>query len=501
MTTITITARHIPDAADASTQCAVVPVFARKTLSAAAAQLDEVSGGMISGTLALGDFSAKKGEVRLLPGAGGARRILLVGCGERGKFDRGAAREVIAGLCKGLATTRAKDATVHTGDLKPKDGDGNWLLTQLARQLVTASYRYRETVSEAKPAMEVKKVVVNPGEGKGMRGHQRALDLGRFTGIGMNEARNLANLPANICTPSHLAAEARKLARAHDKVTVQVLDEKKMRELGMGALLAVTAGSAEPARMIVVNYRGDGKDKRPYVLVGKGVTFDTGGISLKPGPKMDEMKYDMAGAASVLGTLRSVAEMQLPLNVIGVIPAVENMPSGTAIKPGDVVTSMSGKTVEILNTDAEGRLILCDALTYVERFKPRAVIDIATLTGACVVALGAHASALYANDEKLAEQLLHAGVESHDRAWRMPLWQEYQDQLKTNFADLPNIASPGAGSVTAACFLSRFTESYHWAHLDIAGTAWNDSPKGATGRPVAMLVRYLLDRAGKQARL
>lgn len=499
MTVITFTARHIPDAAKAGTQCAVLPVFTGKSVSDAVGQMDAASGGIISELLALGDFSGKKGEIRLLAGAGAAKRLLLVGCGERRKFDRAAASEFTAAVCAGIGGTRTREVTIHTGDLKVKDADSNWLLALLARQLVGATYRYSKTLSETKPALELKKVVVNPGSGKGLRGHQQALDLGRYTGIGVNEARDLANMPANICTPSHLAGEARKLARAHDKISAQVLDEGKMEELGMGALLAVTAGSAQPARLIIINYRGASRDRRPYVLVGKGVTFDTGGISLKPGAKMDEMKYDMAGAASVIGTLRAVAEMGLPLNVTGVIPAVENMPGSTAIKPGDVVTSMSGKTVEILNTDAEGRLILCDALTYVERFKPQVVIDIATLTGACVVALGAHASALYANNEKLAEQLLEAGIESHDRAWRMPLWEEYQAQLTSNFADLPNIASPGGGSITAACYLSRFTEKYHWAHLDIAGTAWEANPKGATGRPVALLLRYLIDRAGRQA--
>ena len=245
-----------------------------------------------------------------------------------------------------------------------------------------------------------------------------------------------------------------------------------------------------------MNYKGGKPGQKPYVLVGKGITFDTGGISLKPGAKMDEMKYDMGGAASVLGTLHTVAELGLPLNVVGIIAAAENMPSGRATKPGDVVTSMSGKTIEVLNTDAEGRLVLCDALTYAARFKPQVVIDIATLTGACVVALGSHASGLYANQDKLAEQLLAAGVESHDRAWRMPLWDDYQKQLDSNFADVANIGGPGGGSITAACFLSRFTGDYHWAHLDIAGSAWDSTPKGATGRPVGLLSQYLIDRAG-----
>jgi leucyl aminopeptidase len=497
MTAITFTARNIADAAKAGSQCMVLPVFTRKSLSVAAKQMDEISDGAISSVLALGDFTGKKGETQLLPGTGKIKRMLLVGCGDRGKFDRTAAREFSRGLCRGIAGTKATEATLHTGDLVLKDADSDWLLAYLARHLVAATYRYSETLTDAKPAMTLKKVVINPGSGRGMRANQKALDLGRYTGIGINEARDLANMPANICTPTHLAREARKLARNHDKLSVQVLEERKMRELGMGALLAVTAGTDQPAKMIIMNYKGGKSGQQPYVLVGKGVTFDTGGISLKPGAKMDEMKYDMAGAASVIGTMRAAAEMKLPLNIIGLVAAVENMPGSKAIKPGDVVTSLSGKTIEILNTDAEGRLILCDALTYVERFKPKAVIDIATLTGACVVALGAHASALYSNQEKLAEQLLAAGIESHDRAWRMPLWDEYQAQLKSNFADLPNIAGPGGGSITAACFLSRFTDKYHWAHLDIAGTAWNASPKGATGRPVALLLRYLMDRAGQ----
>jgi leucyl aminopeptidase len=314
-------------------------------------------------------------------------------------------------------------------------------------------------------------------------------------GNGINEARRLADLPGNICTPSYLAQEARKLARDHARLTTRILDEKKMRELGMGSLLSVSAGSEQPARLIVMNYKGGKPGQNPYVLVGKGITFDSGGISLKPGAKMDEMKFDMGGAASVFGTLQAVVELALPLNVIGIVAAAENMPSGRATKPGDVVTSMSGKTIEVLNTDAEGRLVLCDALTYARRFKPHVVIDIATLTGACVIALGSHASGLYANQDKLAEQLLAAGVESHDRAWRMPLWDDYQKQLDSNFADIANIGGPGGGSITAACFLARFTEDYHWAHLDIAGSAWDGSPKGATGRPVGLLTQYLLERA------
>ena len=497
MSTITFTARKVSDAAGATSQCAVLPVFSRKRLSKAAQQLDKASSGAIKAALALGDFSGKSGQSMLLPGAGGARRLLLVGCGDPAKFDRAAAREYCQLVYTALNATQARDAIVHVADLQMKDGEPQWLLGYLARSLITRAYRYTETVTKPKPPLKLSRVVVNTDGIIANRAAQKALDQGKGTGLGINDASNLADLPGNICTPAYLAAQARKLSRGNSKLSVSVLEEKKMRELGMGSLLSVTAGSEQPAKLIVMNYKGAAGNKKPYVLVGKGITFDSGGISLKPGAKMDEMKFDMGGAASVFGTMRAVTEMELPLNVVAIVAAAENMPSGCATKPGDVVTSMSGKTIEVLNTDAEGRLVLCDALTYAERFKPQAVIDIATLTGACVVALGSHATGLYANQDKLAEQLLAAGTESHDRAWRMPLWEDYQKQLKSNFADLANIGGPGGGSITAACFLARFAEKYHWAHLDIAGSAWNSAPKGATGRPVALLTQYLMDRAGR----
>jgi leucyl aminopeptidase len=312
-------------------------------------------------------------------------------------------------------------------------------------------------------------------------------------------AKRLGNLPGNICTPGFLAEEARKLGRSH-KLGVEILDRKKLEALKMGSFLSVSRGSAEPPRLIVLRHQGAGKGKAaaPVVLVGKGITFDSGGISIKPGNAMDEMKFDMCGAAAVFGALQAAAELKLPLNVIGIVPACENMPSGTANKPGDIVTSMSGQTIEVLNTDAEGRLILCDALTYVERFGPAAVVDVATLTGACVVALGDINSGLFSPDDVLAEELLAAARAAVDPAWRMPVQDDYQDQLKSNFADMANIGLPGkAGAVTAACFLARFTKAYPWAHLDIAGTAWKGgTAKGATGRPVPLLVQFLMARAG-----
>ena len=496
MSTITFTARALKDASAASCQCAILPVFGRKKLSEAASQLDAASAGTIKATLALGDFTGKSGQSCMLSGIGGAKRVLLVGCGDAAKFDRASARAFAKSVYSALLKTQAKDAVIHSADLSMKDGDAAWLLTMLASQLTASAYRYTATVSKPKAPLKLAKVVVNVGGSLTARSAQKSLDQGASVGGGINEARRLADLPGNVCTPSYLAQQARKLAKENPKLSTEILEEKKMKQLGMGSLLSVSAGSDEPAKLIVMQYKGGKSGQKPYVLVGKGITFDSGGISLKPGAKMDEMKYDMGGAASVFGTVRAVLAMELPINLVAIVAAAENMPNGRATKPGDVVTSMAGKTIEVLNTDAEGRLVLCDALTYAERFKPQAVIDIATLTGACVVALGSHASALYANNEKLADQLLAAGTESHDRAWRMPLWDEYQKQLDSNFADIANIGGPGGGSITAACFLARFAEKYHWAHLDIAGSAWNSAPKGATGRPVGLLTRYLMDRAG-----
>ena len=495
MSKLTFTARKIKDAAQARSQCAILPVFGKKALSTAAQQVDKACDGAVSAAIDLGDFSGKSGQTCMLPGVGGNKRLLLVGCGDKSKFDRAAARELAKAISKALASCEASEATVYCSDLEVKDGDPQWLLAWLARHFTCTAYRYTETVSKPKPAQKLARVVLEAGS-LSTGAAQKALDQGLAVGLGINEARNLANLPGNICTPSYLAQHARKLARGEPRLNVSILEEKKMKELGMGSLLSVSAGSDQPAKLVIMHYKGGKSAQKPYVLVGKGITFDSGGISIKPGAKMDEMKFDMGGAASVFGTLRTVTELGLPINVVGIVAAAENMPSGGATKPGDVVTSMAGKTIEVLNTDAEGRLVLCDALTYAGRFKPQVVIDIATLTGACVVALGAHASGLYANDDKLAEALLAAGTESHDRAWRMPLWDDYQKQLDSNFADIANIGGPGGGSITAACFLSRFTGDYHWAHLDIAGSVWDSAPKGATGRPVGLLSQYLIEQAG-----
>ena len=376
--------------------------------------------------------------------------------------------------------------------------DGYWKTRHALGALSADLYRYDEHKSKPASDQHIDRVAVlaEPGDRTAVR---RAVRHGNALDQGMGLARDLANEPANVCTPAYLASAARGLGGLAN-VTVEVLEEAEMAELGMGAFLSVTRGSDTPAKLIVARYQGSAAGDRPIVLVGKGVTFDTGGISLKPGAAMDEMKFDMCGAATVVGAFRAAAVAELPINVVAILAAAENMPSGKASRPGDIVSTMSGQTVEILNTDAEGRLLLCDALTFARRYEPQAVVDVATLTGACVIALGAHASALYANDDALGEQLAAAGRLTWDRAWPMPLWDDYQQQLKSNFADMANIGGRPAGSVTAACFLSRFADDLRWAHLDIAGTAYRSGArKGATGRPVPLLFQYLLDRAAEAA--
>ena len=359
-------------------------------------------------------------------------------------------------------------------------------------QVVKAGYRFDQFKTKKKPAAKAQNLVYHLAEPD----LSQAIERGKAIGTGTNFTRDLGNRPGNHCTPSHLADDATKLAEGSKTLTATIHDEAEMKELGMGAFLSVSAGSDQPAKLIELNYSGGAQDSAPIVLIGKGVTFDTGGISIKPAASMDEMKFDMCGAATVLGVIQAVEQLQLPINVIGLLAAAENMPGGDATKPGDVVTAMSGKTIEVLNTDAEGRLVLCDTLTYAQKFKPQLMIDIATLTGACIVALGSHASGLYSNNDELAEDLLKAGQKTGDRAWRMPLWKEYTKQLDSNFADLGNIGGPKAGSVTAACFLKEFVGDTNWAHLDIAGTAWlQGSQKGATGRPVELLTEFLLQRS------
>ena len=357
-------------------------------------------------------------------------------------------------------------------------------------------YEFREFKSKpAKDRKTLRRITQMVSSRRDLAIGIQAVSDGRAITHGIRLARDLANRPANVCTPTHLAAEAQQLAKSLPAIKVTVLDEDALKKLKMNALLSVAQGTAEPARLITLEYKGGKRNGRPIVLVGKGITFDSGGISIKPAANMDEMKFDMCGGAAVFGAIATVAEMQLPLNVIGIIAATENMPGSKATRPGDIYTSMSGQTIEVLNTDAEGRLILCDALTYSERFNPDVVIDIATLTGACVIALGKHATGLLSNHNPLAKDLLNAGENCGDRAWQLPLWDDYQKQLDSPFADIANVGGRDAGTITAACFLSRFTKKLNWAHLDIAGTAWiTGDKKGATGRPVTLLVQYLMDR-------
>lgn len=478
--------------------CVVVGVFETRKLSAAAEVIDQASKQFLSDILRRGDMEGKAGTYLLLHGVSGieADRVLLVGLGKEREFRDKEYRSAIATAVRQLNETGGFDGTVFLTDLPVRKRDVSWKIRQAALVAQETLYRFERLKSKKEAVRRpLRKLTFCVARRNELASAELALAQGVAMGAGVELAKDLGNLPGNICTPSYLADQARQLAASHG-LGVDILDRADMEKLGMNTLLSVARGSHEPPKFIVLRHTGGPAGAKPVVLVGKGITFDSGGISLKPGAEMDEMKYDMCGAASVLGTLKSIAIMQLPLNVIGVIPSTENMPGGAATKPGDVITSMSGQTVEILNTDAEGRLILCDALTYVERFEPQCVVDIATLTGACVIALGHVATGLLANDEGLAKELLDAGQEAYDRAWQMPLWEDYQEQLKSNFADMANIGGKPAGTITAACFLARFTEKYNWAHLDIAGTAWRSGKdKGATGRPVSLLSQFLIDRA------
>ncbi len=479
--------------------CLVVGVFAGKTPGTVATRIDDASGRALAKLLERGDLDAKAGACLMLHHLPGvvAERILLVSYGKPEEFNEKAYRSALAAAGKTLANLRADDAVVMLADVELEGRDAEWRAQVALQLLADAAYRY--DAPRAKKDDEKRGVVkLTLGFLAAPTAEQeRGAKKGFALAAGMALARDLGNLPGNVCTPTYLAETAKKLGKEYKKLKVEVFDKEEIEKLGMGSFLSVTRGSNEPARFIVLKYEGaKGKKSRPVVLVGKGITFDSGGISLKPGEGMDEMKFDMCGAASVLGTFKTLAELALPLDVVGLIPTTENMPNGSATKPGDVVTSMSGQTIEILNTDAEGRLILCDALTYAERFEPACVIDIATLTGACVIALGAHTSGLLANDDALAREIMDAGLAAGDRAWQLPLFEEYQEQLKSSFADMANIGGRPGGTITAACFLSRFAKAYKWAHLDIAGTAWKSgAEKGATGRPVPLLAQFLIARA------
>jgi leucyl aminopeptidase len=474
----------------------VVGAHAESELTPAARRIDEATRGALR--KALGDLAAKAGSTLVLRGLAGiaAERVLLVRLGSRKELAEAAFRDAVRGAAGALKELGARDAAFFLVDVKVGSRAPAWNLRQAVLGLREAFYRFDELKSQGKPSAPALARVVLPLAADARL--QEALAEAVATAEGTALARTLGNLPPNLCTPSYLAEEARKIARRF-KLRLEVLERRDMERLGMGALLAVARGSHQPPKLIVLRYAGAGKNAKPLVLVGKGITFDTGGISLKPSAEMDEMKFDMSGAASVLGAVHALAAMKAPLNLVGVIPACENMPGGEASRPGDVVTTLSGQTVEILNTDAEGRLILCDALTYAERFAPQAVLDIATLTGACVIALGHVASGLFANDQQLADAVREAADDAWDRVWQMPLWEDYQEQLRSNFADMANIGGRPAGSITAASFLARFMRKQRWAHLDIAGTAWKSGrEKGSTGRPVPLLVRFALRNAGRK---
>lgn len=481
--------------------CLIVGVYEGGKLTNAAKDIDKATKGHLAKVIAKGAMQGKCGQSLALfnINAAGFEHVILIGCGKAEKITPVAYRKIIFSAINATLASKAKSAICYLTEIAVGKQSTAWKVKQITEATYAALYRFDEYRSEKEPAHSLKELAIHVDDTKQKKACEEALAQGIAISHGMNFTKNLANQPSNVCTPSYLAQQAKELAKSYRSLSLKVLEEKDMKKLGMGALLAVSQGSAEDAKLICLEYKGAGK-KAPTVLVGKGITFDTGGNSLKPADSMVGMKYDMCGAATVVGTLRAVAELKLPVNVVGIIPAVENMPGGSAYKPEDILKSMSGQTIEVISTDAEGRLILADALTYAERYKPDAVIDIATLTGAVVIALGFHATGLLSNDDKLATDLLQAGTESNDRAWQLPLWDDYQEQIKSPFADMANTGGRSAGTITAACFLSRFAKKFKWAHLDVAGTAammMGTNERMATGRPVPMLVQYLIDRANK----
>ena len=481
-----------------SNACVVVPIHKEKNLSGRAAELNEQSGKSISRAIKRGDASSTNADCVMLFELNGvaAERVLLVGAGAPNNATRKEFRQWCDAVAAALNDTTASHAIIHLErSLFVEQENTQWHAQTLSSALVGAQYAFtlHSPKKAKKPLLQKCSIVVSKRDTKAaLQGATRGSAQAR----GIALARDLGNLAPNICTPAYLAKRAQSLAKTHSSLTTNVLSEAQMKKLGMNAFLSVSRGSRQPAKLICMEYKGADKKSKPIVLLGKGVTFDTGGISIKPSAGMDEMKFDMCGAASVFGAMQAICDVKPKCNVIGVVAAAENMPDGDASRPGDVITTMSGQSVEILNTDAEGRLVLCDSLTYVQRYKPAAVVDVATLTGACVVALGHHSSAIMSNDESLSSALYEAGQTTGDLAWPLPLWDEYQSQLDSNFADIANIGGAPAGAITAGCFLSRFAEDYAWAHLDIAGVAWNKGKnKGATGRPVSLLLEYVLNNS------
>lgn len=482
---------------NARSTCQIITVSQARKLSRSGQRVDKASKGFLTSIIKRGDMEGKLGQTLLLPDVPGipVQRVLLVGCGKESDMNERNFTKLINSIVSALSACGARDAEFYPADVSLKGRDLAWKIRQATLLMSNSEYQFDQLkTGKTSRNKGLRRLNHNLPRNDASKAKQ-AISEAQAISAGMNIARDLGNLPANICTPTYIARQARLVAKGEKRLRVNVLDEADMKRLKMGSLLSVSAGSRQPAKLISLHYRGAAAKEQPIALVGKGVTFDTGGISLKPGAAMDEMKFDMCGAASVIGTLKAVTQMQLPINVVGIVPATENMPDGLATKPGDIVTSMSGQTIEILNTDAEGRLILCDALTYAGKFKPRCVIDIATLTGAAIIALGKVPSAVLGNNRALIDGLIKSGHQIEDKIWELPLWDEYQDQLKSNFADMANIGGRDAGTITAACFLSRFTRDYKWAHLDIAGTAWKSGEeKGATGRPVPLLTQYILNQ-------
>lgn len=481
--------------------CIVIGVFDEGDLSEEAEAIDVASGGKLKAIVSRGDFSGRALETLLLTDLSGvkASRVLLVGLGPRRNVSRRTWRRAVSSAITAIGRTRIRSVAFGLERPAAKELDDYYFGRLIAEVAGSTLYRVNDLKTSKKPkAPVIDRILVGPVKASSIAATRRGLEHGKGIAQAMTVQRDLANLPGNVCTPSYLADRARSLGKKHSAVRVQIHDEAAIKRLKMGCFLAVTQGSEEPPRFIVMDYKPAKATNAPIVLVGKGITFDTGGISLKDPPTMDEMKFDMSGAAAVMAAMTLVAELKLPIRVVGLIAACENMPDGKSVKPGDIVTSASGQTVEILNTDAEGRLVLCDALHYARRFEPSVVVDIATLTGACVIALGAHHTGVMSNDDDLAQELLTAGVRADDRAWRLPLTEEYGEQLKSNFADMANIGGREGGALTAAAFLGKFTQGLKWAHMDIAGTAYHGGAnKGSSGRPTPLLSEFLIQRAGR----
>ncbi|WP_432745243.1 leucyl aminopeptidase [Haemophilus influenzae] len=477
-----------------TTDCIVLGVYENNEFSKSFNEIDQLTQDYLNDLVKSGELTGKLAQIVLLRDLQGlsAKRVLIVGCGKKGELTERQYKQIIQAVLKTLKETNTHEVVSYLTEIELKDRDLYWNIRFAIETIEHTNYQFDHFKSQKTEASVLESFIFNAD----CEQAQQAISHANAISSGIKAARDIANMPPNICNPAYLAKQAKNLAENSTALSLKVVDEEEMSKLGMNAYLAVSKGSENRAYMSVLTFNNaPDKNAKPIVLVGKGLTFDAGGISLKPAADMDEMKYDMCGAASVFGTMKAIAELNLPLNVIGVLAGCENLPDGNAYRPGDILTTMNGLTVEVLNTDAEGRLVLCDALTYVERFEPELVIDVATLTGACVVALGQHNSGLVSTDNDLANALLQAATETTDKAWRLPLSEEYQEQLKSPFADLANIGGRWGGAITAGAFLSNFTKKYRWAHLDIAGTAWlQGENKGATGRPVSLLTQFLINQ-------